>query len=141
MNVTLSDIDGNVLNGSVYIKELGQYVDVVDGKGSFDFIVPVNAVAGTVYGFVGNYSGSLDYYGSSGSGSVTVDALYYHIVKVVVSDVGELYPGDNVTFTITVFNDNTNASAILRNVTVRNFFNASLRISKSFMLSGMVIIS
>ena len=64
MNVTLSDIDGNVLNGSVYIKELGQYVDVVDGKGSFDFIVPVNAVAGTVYGFVGNYSGSLDYYGS-----------------------------------------------------------------------------
>ena len=36
-----------------------------------------------------------------------------------------MYPGDNVTFNITVVNDNTNASAILRNVTVKDLFDSA----------------
>ena len=86
MNVTLEDIYGNVINDTVNVYVNGKLyknISIIDGVGNFSFTVPINSYDN--YTFRVEYPGSLEYYGSNGTGNVTVAPLYYHIDKVIIS--------------------------------------------------------
>lgn len=102
MNITIVDDEGNLVdaNGIVYIEELDQYVNVTNGKGSFNFTVPIDALRGDKYNFTGNYSGNRTFEPSTGSG--WINATKYLSNITIITPEYDIYYGDEINITVNV---------------------------------------
>lgn len=102
MNITIIDDECRLVdaNGTVYIEELNQYVNVTNGKGSFNFTVPIDALRGDKYNFTGNYSGNRTFEPSTGSG--WINATKYLSNITIITPEYEIYYGDEINITVNV---------------------------------------